>query len=344
MFNIEKPVLAIDIGRGTQDILLYEPGQNIENSIKMVLPSPNVVVGKEIRNAASAKKSIHLTGYTMGGGQNVFEISKALQNGIKITATKKAALTIKDNIDAVKDKGILILEDEHISTDTKVIKTRDYMKDEIQNILSAFSIDYPENIAIAVQDHGFSKDVSNRIFRFRCLNEMLDKNDWQISSLAQDPPLPSMTRMHSVLEQCPGALVTDTGPAAIMGALCDPVVLKMAKKGLTLVNAGNGHTLAFTIKGTEILGIFEHHTGSLSQEKMNYYLNKLRTGTITNEEVFEDGGHGASVRKNLDSEYIAVTGPNQNKILPDAYHASPFGDMMLSGCFGLLKIWDISRT
>ena len=32
-------ILAIDVGAGTQDILIYEEGQPIENCVKLVLPS-----------------------------------------------------------------------------------------------------------------------------------------------------------------------------------------------------------------------------------------------------------------------------------------------------------------
>jgi len=44
MINLTTPLLAIDVGRGTQDILVYEPGRAVENSMKLVLPSPTVVV------------------------------------------------------------------------------------------------------------------------------------------------------------------------------------------------------------------------------------------------------------------------------------------------------------
>ncbi len=41
MIDLKTSLLAIDVGRGgTQDILVYEPGRSIENSIKLVLPLP----------------------------------------------------------------------------------------------------------------------------------------------------------------------------------------------------------------------------------------------------------------------------------------------------------------
>ncbi|MBS4025080.1 MAG: pyruvate formate lyase-activating protein, partial [Clostridia bacterium] len=69
MYN--KSVLAIDVGGGTQDILLYEPDKNIENCTKLVLPSPTVLVRNQINNATQDGKDIFLTGPVMGGGPSV---------------------------------------------------------------------------------------------------------------------------------------------------------------------------------------------------------------------------------------------------------------------------------
>jgi len=42
-------ILAIDVGAGTQDIMLYDSEQPIENSYKMVLPSPTRIFAEKIR-------------------------------------------------------------------------------------------------------------------------------------------------------------------------------------------------------------------------------------------------------------------------------------------------------
>ena len=135
-------------------------------------------------------------------------------------------------------------------------------------------------------------------------------------------------------------MVMDTGPAALLGALEDPRVAAAAERGVTLVNAGNGHTLAFTIRGERICGVFEHHTGALTPGKLDAYLRRLQDGTLTGEEVYADDGHGAVVHEPLASSLVVVTGPNRAKLLPDAYVAVPHGDMMLSGCFGLIRAWE----
>ncbi|MFA7562193.1 MAG: DUF1786 family protein, partial [Methanoculleus sp.] len=227
--------------------------------------------------------------------------------------------------------------------DAVTVRTTDYMEQELRATLSLFGVDYPINVAIAVQDHGHSPHRSNRIHRFELMREQLDAGDWDILSLASDPPLTDMTRIQAVRQQAPGALATDTGPVALIGALCDPRVREMAKEGATLVNAGNGHTLCFTLKGREIHGLFEHHTGALDPEKLQHYIRRLADGTLTSEEIFDDGGHGAAVRKPLATGNVVITGPNRLRLLPEAYQAAPFGDMMLSGCFGLAYLWKVFR-
>jgi uncharacterized protein (DUF1786 family) len=337
-----KPVIAIDIGRGTQDVLVYDPAQPVENAVKMVLPSPNVVVGRRIREAAATRRPICLDGYCMGGGSNVQEISRRIARGLPVCATPDAALTIRDNLGQVERMGIRICDE--VPEDAVVIRTADYMEAELKSALGLFGVSYPGQVAIAVQDHGYSPDKSNRIFRFEVFSRLLDEGDWQIFALAPDPPDPAMSRMHAVLRQAPGALVTDTGPVAVIGALQDPWVKEKAEEGITIVNAGNGHTLAFTLIGEEVCGMFEHHTAALTPAGLEAYIGKLRKGTLTGREIFDDGGHGAAVQRPMAGEAVAATGPNRARLLPDAYQAAPHGDMMLTGCFGLIEAWKRVRS
>ncbi|QYZ78845.1 pyruvate formate lyase-activating protein [Methanofollis formosanus] len=335
---VDRRVLAIDVGRGTQDVLLYDPDEPVENSVKLVLPSPTVVVGKAVRAAAKSGRPIHLEGACMGGGGSVLAVREALAAGVRVTATPEAALTVHDDPARVAAFGVEVADEAPEGAVT--VRTGDYMAHELQTALSLFGVSYPERVAIAVQDHGFSPKISNRVFRFSVFRRLLEEGNWDLFALAPDPPYPAMSRMQAVLSAAPGALVTDTGAVAAIGALLDPWVREQADgDGVTLVNVGNGHTLAFTLQGTEVLGLFEHHTSSLGPARLAHFLGKLQGGTLTNEEVFEDGGHGAAVREAIGETPIAVTGPNRARLLPDAYQAAPFGDMMLTGCFGLLEVW-----
>lgn len=343
MNEIDTPLLAIDIGRGTQDILVYEPGQPLENSIKLVLPSPTVVVAEAIRQARRRGEAVFLEGHLMGGGANVAAVREHLAAGLAVYATPEAAATIHDDPARVRSLGVRIVHSR--PSDAVPISLTDYMAEELRATFEMFAVTYPERLAVAVQDHGYSPHRSNRLRRFELLRERLDAGGWRLSSLVEETPSPDMTRMAAIRRQAPGALVTDTGPVALIGALEDPWVRARADdEGIILVNVGNGHTLCCTLKGDEIYGFFEHHTASLDPHKLQHYLWRLANGLLTNEEIFEDGGHGAAVREPLLTDIIAATGPNRQRLLPDAYQAAPYGDMMLTGCFGLLKVWELFRT
>jgi uncharacterized protein (DUF1786 family) len=58
-------ILAIDIGAGTQDILLFDTGENIENCTSLVLPAPSRIFAKKL---SALKNNVYIQGDTTGGG------------------------------------------------------------------------------------------------------------------------------------------------------------------------------------------------------------------------------------------------------------------------------------
>jgi uncharacterized protein (DUF1786 family) len=139
----------------------------------------------------------------------------------------------------------------------------------------------------------------------------------------------------------------DTAPAAVLGALEDERV--RGAETAILANVGNFHCLAFRLEGGRIGGVFEHHTGELTPEKLGRYLRRLIAGTLTNEEVYRDLGHGAllfdgAAGRDLGEPFIAATGPRRALIRQTGlavYLAVPHGDMMLAGNFGLLRAFAV---
>jgi uncharacterized protein (DUF1786 family) len=132
----------------------------------------------------------------------------------------------------------------------------------------------------------------------------------------------------------------DTGPAAILGALDDAVVA--ASDPVIVLNVGNFHTIAALLDGRRITGLFEHHTGQLTRPKLESYLDDLATGELSNNQVFDDMGHGALElgANGSPPKRLAVTGPRRGLLggsRLDPHLAVPHGDMMLAGCFGLLR-------
>ena len=51
-------ILAIDIGAGTMDVLLYDPAQPMENAVQLVLPSATAIAGRKIAAAREAGRDV----------------------------------------------------------------------------------------------------------------------------------------------------------------------------------------------------------------------------------------------------------------------------------------------
>ncbi|MFN8474203.1 MAG: DUF1786 domain-containing protein [Anaerolineae bacterium] len=342
-------VLAVDVGTGTQDILLFDSRYSVENSLKLVMPSPTLRVAQEVQAATRQGVGIVLTGVIMGGGPCAWAVEKHLKAGLPVWSTPSAARTFNDDLDEVAAMGItLVSEDEAARlADARPIIMGDFHLPTIEGALRAFGVEPDiDALALAVFDHGDSPPgYSDRRFRFDYLRERLAEGAG-LSGFAfwADHIPPRFTRLQALADSVPSGLPTlvmDTGPAAVLGALDDLRVRDAASRGAIVANIGNFHSLAFHIVGSRIVGLFEHHTGELTPMELAAYLDKLAEGTITNEEVFADMGHGALVLEAAPRpDFIAVTGPRRSHLRGtglDVYLAVPHGDMMMAGPFGMLR-------
>ncbi|KQC14244.1 MAG: DUF1786 domain-containing protein [Methanothrix sp.] len=340
-------LLAVDVGAGTQDILLFEEDLLIENSARMVMPSMTVIVGKLIDEARLRRRDVFLSGTTMGGGESVRAVKRHLEAGLKVFASPKAALTIHDDLERVKTMGVQIAE--LAPPEAEVVEMGDLYIPAIKGALESFGLEMPKDMAVAVQDHGFSPDRSNRIVRFEEMAKVLDSGGDLRSFVHLDPP-PLFNRMAAVKETLDRSglrsIIMDTGPAAIFGAILDP---HYAEPALVL-NAGNGHTIGSVVTEGKITALFEHHTSALTTDKLHHFSERLCNGTITSSEIFEDGGHGAHVVEAPGAgeiRSVMVTGPNREHFLGSSLlerlgpviSAAPGGDMMIAGCLGLVEGW-----
>ena len=359
-------ILAIDVGTGTQDILLFESGKTIENCFKMVMPSPTVIIAERIKRATERGQSILLTGVTMGGGPCHWAARDHALAGFPVAVTPEAGRTFDDDLTMVTQMGFELVDEAEAvrradHPDVLHIELQDFAASAIICALQAFDVPVRvDALAIAAFDHGAAPPgISDRRFRFDFIAETVHKDPTPSAfayPAAQTPP--DLTRLRSIASsaakyielsdsssQVP-LLLMDTGSAAVLGALEDPVVRRQRES--ILCNIGNFHTLAFHLVDGRINGIFEHHTGEIDSAKLEDMLMKLANGTLTNDEVFNTSGHGALIlepsktraRKVSKIPFLAVTGPRRAMLRGSALHpyeATPHGDMMLAGCFGLLR-------
>ncbi len=332
-----ESMLIVDVGSGTQDILLYQPEKLIENCPKFIVPSRTQIVAAQIRKATALGQGIFMHGHLMGGGACALAVKKHLAAGLQAYVTPQVALTFNDNLELVERMGIVLRE--KAPEATTPIWLGDIDLTALRQAIEAFGLEYPQKLAVAVQDHGFSVTESNRILRFRLWEEfVMQGGDLRKLVFTQDIP-EVYTRMHAVREIMPEAILSDTGTSALLGIISDPLVTPHLNKGILAVNIGNSHTLAAAILGDRVYGIFEQHTSFLTLDSLVRFIQRFQSTELTNAEVFEQGGHGATLHPEMKRgwDFVAVTGPRRSLAKPlNWYEAAPYGDMMLTGCFGLL--------
>jgi uncharacterized protein (DUF1786 family) len=347
-------VLALDIGAGTEDVLLFDSqNKNIENCIKFVLPSPSNVFATKVREATQLRRNIFVRGDIIGGGAFSNALREHVDKGLRAIITEKAAYTVRNDLDEVRQLRIEIVKDENepegFPGETLIVEEINLQ--QLQKFLTGFGETFVDIdvVAIAVQDHGvFPKGTSNRKFRIQKIRELLKENP-KAENLAfiEDEIPPCFLRMKSAAEasrrQLPNAkvLLMDTAPDAILGCINDPAVEK--SDSVLAINVGNGHTMAAIISHGEIIGVMEHHTRLLTPQKIERLLVDFADGKLTDEQVFKDNGHGLFYLAEPPGfsriQKIAATGPNR-KILSETklpvYFAVPAGDVMMTGPVGLV--------
>jgi uncharacterized protein (DUF1786 family) len=348
-------ILAMDIGAGTIDVLLHVTGESIENSVKMVLPSPTRVYARRVSLSTERGRDLHIGGDIIGGGALTSALKRHLARRLGVSMTGKAAQSIRNDPDEVSQMGIVIKEDSELPDsfegdrilleEVSPLRYEEFLRGQEETLLDT------DVVAIAVKDHGSApKGMSSRRFRMSKLMETLKEDPRTVGLAFTDSTVPHyLTRMLSGVQaskrQLPDARVVtmDTSPAAIEGCLMDPSVIGLDP--VMAVNVGNGHTMAAIITDDRILGIVEHHTGMLDPGKLGKMLRDLAEGRLTNNAVFEDRGHGALYVKEppgLDGlEAIAATGPNRSMIEGSGLeykYAAPGGDMMMTGPIGLVEV------
>lgn len=342
-------ILAIDVGTGTQDILLFDSTTQVENCLQMVMPSPTVLVANQIKHATTRGEKILLTGSIMGGGPSAWAAEDHIRAGYQVYATPPAAKSINDEIEEVEKTGIRVLsEDEAAKLNVRRIVMRDVDLDAISHAFDSFGVKLEfDALAVAVFDHGNAPPgFSDRRYRFEFMAERI-REAGSLSGFAfMRPDIPErLTRMKAVadsLDNSAPLLLMDTAPAAVRGALDDERV--QAHPTAIIANVGNFHTLAFHFVESKISGVFEHHTGMLDRERLEGFLLQLADASLTNQAVFDSQGHGAILFDDNPAplEFLAITGPRRSLLLNSRlkpYFAVPYGDMMLAGDFGLVHAY-----
>ena len=344
--RIAMRILAVDVGTGTQDILLFDSTQPVENALQLIMPSPTQIAASRIRRATQQRRPVALSGVIAGGGPCHWALEDHLRAGLPAYATPEAARTFDDDLDAVQRMGVtLVSHDEVRSLEADRIELRDLDLAAVRAAFDAFDVDTRfDGLALGCLDHGAAPPgYSDRLFRFDHLRRVVEgRNDLRAFAYLPHQLPDYLTRARTLIAAADGDVPTvflDTGPAAALGTLQDPLVGEHEEQ--LVLNLGNMHALAFHLRSTRIHSLYEHHTGEVTAQQLEEFTERLIAGTLPHEDVFNSKGHGVyyADRDGNRSPFIAVTGPQRSKLRGSRLHpyfAVPHGDMMVSGCFGLL--------
>lgn len=332
-------ILAIDIGAGTQDILLFDSQKKTENCISLVLPTPSSFFTEKLK---TIKSHVYMHGDTVGGGSLGRTILRHIQKGYRVVMEESAAYSIRNDLDEVRSMGIEVgkkPEADHFEE----LEIREVNLPLFIKFLSNFEEDlHVDVIAIAVQDHGVSpKGVSDRAFRFGNMEKMIRKDSRPETFYFLKDSIPACyLRMRSAVaavkrSSSTPVLVMDTCFSAILGCLDEVTGPSL------IVNVGNGHTIAALLIEKKIEGLYEHHTHELTPEKMEHDLRLFVRGELDGKKVFEENGHGAITLKPFHGEIpVIVTGPNRDLFRETSFkfiYAAPGGNTMMTGPMGLVR-------
>jgi uncharacterized protein (DUF1786 family) len=332
-------ILAIDIGAGTQDILLFDSQKKVENCISLVLPTPSKVFAEKLKTMES---HVYIQGDTIGGGALGRAILSHLQKGYRVAMEEPAAYSIRNDLDEVKALGIEVgKKPEAGHFEQLEIREVDLLL--FEEFLSNFGEDLRVDvIAIAVQDHGVSpKGVSDRAFRFGNMERMLRRDNRPETFHFLEDSIPDYyLRMKSAVAALKRSspvrvLAMDTAFSAILGCL------EETDGPSLVVNVGNGHTIAALLAEKKVVGLYEHHTHELTPEKMEHDLRLFVRGELDGKKVFKENGHGAVTLKPLPGVFpVIVTGPNRDLFRKTSFkfiYAAPAGNTMMTGPMGLVR-------
>ena len=331
--------MAIDIGAGTQDILLFDSNKKIENCTSLVLPTPSKIFAEKLK---SIEGNVFISGDTIGGGSIARAIVSHLKKGYRVVMEESAAYSIRNDLDEVKSMGIEI----GMKSEWDGFKKLDIREIDLP-ILKDFLLRFGEDleldvIAIAVQDHGVApKGVSDRAFRFEKMEAMLRKDNRPEAFHFTEDSIPFYyLRMRSAVKairrtSSTPVMVMDTSFSAILGCIGEVTGPSV------VVNVGNSHTIAALLINGKIEGLYEQHTHELTPKKLGHDLGSFIQGELSGRKVFEENGHGAITLRPFNGEVsVFVTGPNRDLFRDTGMkfvYAAPGGNTMMTGPMGLVR-------
>ncbi|HPQ44432.1 MAG TPA: DUF1786 family protein [Syntrophales bacterium] len=340
--------LLIDIGAGTMDILYYDSSSQIH--YKAVVKSPVRTLAETV---AAIPGHLLVTGTEMGGGA-VSNILEERARYHEVAMSVSSAATIHHDMERVRSLGIRVVGDQtadEMRNDTKYrhVVLGDLQPERLEQIVTGFGVPFAFDVVGAcAQDHGVPPPgMSHLDYRHKIFTAALNGNPCPHTLLYESGTVPETMNRLSSIASCAGTLPTnevyvmDSGMAAIVGASMD--ISARSKENIIVMDVATSHTLCAALTSDEIAGFFEYHTRDITKDRMEQLIPDLANGRISHEQILQEGGHGAYLRKSFGFDAVDIliaTGPRRGILegshLPITFGA-PGGDNMMTGTIGLLE-------
>ena len=249
-------ILSIDVGKGTEDILIFDENKQIENAIQLVLPSTAQILKDQLLDDDS--ELIFISGSLMAGEPwHKVVYDKCAANPNSVIMTETAARSLRYSLDQVRSKNVMVLSDSEFEMEYEQQKKKQEETDEfpmystrlsisrysisdinfgrIEAVLKGSNIDLKRirKVLLCVQDHGEPSDPnqSARDFRMTAIYSRLDENGRLENLMFRSADIPKdLPRLKSVANSAinffshldaDDIYVMDSSPAVILGVIND---------------------------------------------------------------------------------------------------------------------------
>lgn len=315
------PVLCLDIGSSLQNAILARPGYDCEYWPRFTLPSPAQLIAQRIRVITLLKRNVWLYGNTMGGSfRNA--VKDHLQAGLRVFATPAAARSLHNNPDFAVRSGIELTD---CCPDAAVaVCLGDYSNEFWLTLLSHAGLPQFHMVLACARDSGTGKKEDRDYFQ-SMIREDNHPENWIFREC------PENLQRLAALQRATGGPVADSTTAAILGAMCDDKVLTESfQHPVAILEAGSTHTVLARILRGSVLDIHEEHTDS--PDNMRCILAQF--------EMLD----AVKSANSPEAPPVFVYGPRQAKFRELGALRAPCGDMLHTGCLGLLSGWSRARS
>ncbi|CAK7028638.1 MAG: hypothetical protein DELT_02684 [Desulfovibrio sp.] len=298
-------MLCIDIHTVTQSVLFPRSAQNIADMTRMVLPAPSKVLARRIMDATEKRRDVFLAGPFMGRAF-LPALFSHLRQGCRAGMNETNALALFGSAQEARNAGVEILA--ACPDGYAFIPMGDADTAFWQGFCRMLGMNEPGVMLIAVPEPGAHAEGLTEPGNGNCPGAMRMWRKILAKYTATGAP-PSAFLLSDVPETLPrlravrqstGALVTDSGMAALLGLLShEDILARSFRQGVTLLTIGGQHLSAALAWHGKIYGLYEQHvpaTGADNafMEQALADLKEFRLGWLPDETVRAAGGHGSA--------------------------------------------------